>query len=196
MAPTLEPQLPCPFPSGNTNFARRILVELKWAAITANVRPWKLDLTGTDSARQPHVRMEQVRKQTLGENGYLIEYWSRPTYLPEQNKILSHILMDQSLNQHEVIKVIHLSVQLTQYCSHMYSVINTDVFHPSKLGLRHFRRWQKDSRVNFCIFATDYITCRPCHCGWFKILFPIHCLIFHPRMSRESLCPAQLPLIP
>jgi hypothetical protein len=29
MAPTLEPRLPCPFPSGNTNFARRILVELK-----------------------------------------------------------------------------------------------------------------------------------------------------------------------
>jgi hypothetical protein len=114
MAPTLEPRLPCPFPSGNTNFARRILVELKWAAITANVRPWKLDLTGTDSARQPHVRMEQVRKRTLGENGYLIEYCSRPTHLPEQNKILSHILMDQSLNQHEVRKVIHLSVQLTQ----------------------------------------------------------------------------------
>ena len=75
----------------------------------------------------------------------------------------------------------------------MYSVINTDVFHPSKLGLRHFRRWQKDSRANFCTFATDSITCGLCHCGWFKIFFSIHCLIFHLRMSRKNLCPAQLP---
>jgi hypothetical protein len=71
------------------------------------------------------------------ENRYLIEYCGRPTYLPEQNKILSHIFLEQSPNQHEVRNIIHLSVQPAQYCSHMYSIINTDDFHPSKLGLRY-----------------------------------------------------------
>ena len=95
MALTLEPQLPCPFPRGNIDFARRILKLAEKTWLAKEILLGKQTGAGLERTYNMPARRLTEWAQMLRQRGYLREKGGRPAYLSAADKKELHVFVDQ-----------------------------------------------------------------------------------------------------